>query len=341
MHLFFTRHLRLGLAAVAVTSIGIIGATPVAAAEEAPAVSAYGAQVLVGGESVIPPTPAASVAAAPGDDTKTTIDIPASPIAVSGTLIATANAHTTADIVSGLTVVPQTLPGPYAARGIGTIEDVGIVYDVAGAGIPLLSAAVIRAEAVAVCSATPQYSAASEIIDLAIAGEDVPLNAPVQDLIDGITDALEQTGLNAVVDVHRNVVQNLPDGGIAIDGLVVTVLAAAGESPLAEVHLAHAEVTPAACRPLPQCSDSIDNDGDAVIDTADPGCHTDGDATNASTYVPSDDDERNGATLAAVSAPDTLPLTGLGDTLPTLAGALMGASLLGLALRRKLGLWSR
>lgn len=43
----------------------------------------------------------------------------------------------------------------------------------------------------------------------------------------------------------------------------------------------------------PQCSDTIDNDGDNLIDAADPGCHTDKDPNNPATYVPSDDDERN------------------------------------------------
>lgn len=47
----------------------------------------------------------------------------------------------------------------------------------------------------------------------------------------------------------------------------------------------------------PQCSDSIDNSDteDALIDTADPGCHTDGNASNTSSYDSSDNDESNGA----------------------------------------------
>jgi len=35
----------------------------------------------------------------------------------------------------------------------------------------------------------------------------------------------------------------------------------------------------------PQCSDTIDNDGDGLIDAADPQCHTDGDANNPNSYV--------------------------------------------------------
>lgn len=42
-----------------------------------------------------------------------------------------------------------------------------------------------------------------------------------------------------------------------------------------------------------QCSNGIDDDSDTFIDAADPGCHTDGDATNPGSYDPSDTDETN------------------------------------------------
>src|SRR5690349_20050116 len=35
---------------------------------------------------------------------------------------------------------------------------------------------------------------------------------------------------------------------------------------------------------LPVCSDFIDNDGDGLIDTLDPQCHTDGDASNPGSW---------------------------------------------------------
>lgn len=43
--------------------------------------------------------------------------------------------------------------------------------------------------------------------------------------------------------------------------------------------------------PTTQCSDGIDNDSDGLIDSADPGCHTDSNAANSSSYNPSDNDE--------------------------------------------------
>lgn len=56
----------------------------------------------------------------------------------------------------------------------------------------------------------------------------------------------------------------------------------------------------------PQCSDGVDNDGDTFTDTNDPECHTDGDATNAATYDPADNDESNGGP-AAGCPPECLP----------------------------------
>ncbi len=45
--------------------------------------------------------------------------------------------------------------------------------------------------------------------------------------------------------------------------------------------------------PAPLCSDGIDNDGDQKVDASDPGCHSDGNASNSESYVPSDNDESN------------------------------------------------
>ncbi len=47
----------------------------------------------------------------------------------------------------------------------------------------------------------------------------------------------------------------------------------------------------------PQCSDAIDNDGDALIDARDPGCHTDGNAENMFTYNASHTSERDPPSL--------------------------------------------
>ena len=64
----------------------------------------------------------------------------------------------------------------------------------------------------------------------------------------------------------------------------------------------------------PQCSDGADNDGDGVIDAADPGCHSDGDANNPASYVADDNDEGDGDVLGN----DALPKTG--GTVPVALG---------------------
>ena len=46
---------------------------------------------------------------------------------------------------------------------------------------------------------------------------------------------------------------------------------------------------------LAECNDELDNDSDTFTDTGDPGCHTDGIASNASSYDPSDTDEAHSA----------------------------------------------
>jgi hypothetical protein len=81
----------------------------------------------------------------------------------------------------------------------------------------------------------------------------------------------------------------------------------------------------------PECSDGIDNDGDNLIDEADPGCHSDGNANNPSSYNPNDNSEANGAVPASSSG---LPFTGTDVLTIALIGALLLAA--GLALRTRL-----
>lgn len=81
----------------------------------------------------------------------------------------------------------------------------------------------------------------------------------------------------------------------------------------------------------PQCSDGIDNDGDNLVDNADPGCHTDGNANNPSSYNPNDDSEVNGAVPASSAG---LPFTGTDVVAVALIGALLLAA--GIALRTRM-----
>jgi hypothetical protein len=68
----------------------------------------------------------------------------------------------------------------------------------------------------------------------------------------------------------------------------------------------------------------VDNDGDGLVDAADPGCHTDGNANNAASYNPNDNSEANGG--------GSLPFTGTNLLLLALIG--LGTLGGGLGLRR-------
>lgn len=233
----------------------VTSGTATAEPADAAAASAFGATITGGGEDIVPPTP--EVSAALGEDaTETLVDVPAEPLAVSGTLIASASAHAESDIETALTVNEQTVAGPYNATGVGVVEHLEVLVNQVDAETSLLTATVLRSEAAAVCSGgTPSYTASSEIVDLQVAGEPVPLNGPAEQLIDGVNEVLTGSGLNQVVDIQRNVVTQNPEGGIAVDALVVTLLAAAGDQPLAQVRVAHAEVGPLSCAPAEVAED--------------------------------------------------------------------------------------
>jgi len=125
-------------------------------------------------------------------------------------------------------------------------------------------------------------------------------------------------------------------------------------------------IAPAAVEAAAQCSDGKDNDGDGKIDTADPGCHSDGDPNNPASFNPNDNDETDAA-APSPSSPDpvddsdsegsddggggggggggaggqgtdagSLPFTGSDVVGLSLAGLLMLAG--GLLLRRREGL---
>jgi len=291
--------------------------------------SAFAVSVSAGGAEVVPPTPLAAVELPPGGEASdTVVDVPADPLAVSGTLNADAAVHAASDLPSALTVEAQEVEGPYNAQGVALIEGLDVLLDAAGEGVSLVHAAAVRAEAVAVCrGGAVTYSANSEIVDLDVGGSDIPLNAPVTELIDAIGGLLDDTGLNAVVDVSRNVVTELDGGGIAVDALVISI---AGDA-VANVTIGHAEVRGAAC--APECSDTVDNADpeDTVADAADPGCHTDGNAANAATYDPNDPSE--------IDVPAVLPATGVALDVLLLLGMAAAATvgLLLLLRRRALG----
>ncbi|HEX4362980.1 MAG TPA: LPXTG cell wall anchor domain-containing protein [Solirubrobacteraceae bacterium] len=82
-----------------------------------------------------------------------------------------------------------------------------------------------------------------------------------------------------------------------------------------------------------QCADGVDNDGDGLIDNKDPGCHTDGDASNPKSYDASDNSEGGNGSGAQSLNSGTLPFTGTDVIGMAIAGLLALAG--GLLLRRR------
>jgi LPXTG-motif cell wall-anchored protein len=335
---------RLGLGATVLAALTMVVATAGPAAADpvgAGEASAFGGQVQLTDQDVVPPTALAESDLASEDASASAVEVPADPLTVVGVLNGSAAVHPDADLDSLLTEVEQEVAGPYNARAVGSVTEAEVLIDAAGEGVPLLTASLIRAEAVGVCrGGAVEYSANSEVLELKLGDQSIPLNGPLTDIITGINTVLAETTLNQVVNIEQNRVTPMDDG-LAVDALVIEVLVAAGPPAVATITLGHAEVGGLACGDAPQCSDGTDNDGDGLVDADDPGCHTDGDANNPDSYDPLDDDETDaalpGAPADAAAAQPTLPATG-GDSTSALALAgLLGAGSLGMvALRRRL-----
>lgn len=336
-----TRKLQATVAMGAVALYAFGGNHPVGAQEPAPKASAFAVTADILGTNVIPPTPESTTEGVKeGENDATLIGIPGDPVIVNGTLIARSAVHATNDLPSTLNQVDQPKPssdGKYSARAVGQIEDARVLINGGIPGGQLLHAGLIRAEAVVSCVAgTPTYSANSEVVDLQIADQD-PFSGPLNDALKQITDGIAP--LADLIKVDLNVV----NADKSVDAIVITLLKAAGDNgapgPLAKITLGHAEVSGNPCGgPLPsthtpQCSDGVDNDGDALIDKADPGCHTDGDAQNDASYDANDDDETNATPVVLGNA--ALPKTGAAIPTGIAAGLGVGALSL-LALRRRL-----
>jgi hypothetical protein len=149
----------------------------------------------------------------------------------------------------------------------------------------------------------PTQTNASSVIGLG--GQGVPIPAP--GCADGTADTV--TGIPTLLPLicnadDANAGQGSDPYGVrdALDAFVL----ATGTTAAAKATTAGSESTAtapaAAAETPPQCSDGVDNDGDGLIDAADPGCHSDGNANNPSSYVPSDNDESNG-TIGSSTSP--------------------------------------
>ena len=129
----------------------------------------------------------------------------------------------------------------------------------------------------------PVVTNTSEVIGLG--GVGVPL--PAAGCANGTPDT--QSGLPGLLPIICNA-EEIAGASAVREALDVFALQVGTNSLLKETTAA-AESLSVAPEAGPQCQDGEDNDGDGVIDAADPGCHSDGDATNPATYVATDPDE--------------------------------------------------
>ncbi|MCA1683681.1 MAG: hypothetical protein LC708_00915, partial [Actinobacteria bacterium] len=135
--------------------------------------------------------------------------------------------------------------------------------------------------------AAPVVTNTSEVLNLG--GTGVPL--PAAGCANGTPDT--QAGLPGLLPIICNA-EEIAGAAAVREALSVFALQVGTNSLLKETTAASESLT-VAPEAGAQCSDTIDNDGDGVADTNDPGCHSDGNAANAASFVPTDNDEANAA----------------------------------------------
>ena len=135
--------------------------------------------------------------------------------------------------------------------------------------------------------AAPVVTNTSEVINLG--GTGVPL--PAAGCANGTPDT--QAGLPGLLPIICNA-EEIAGAAAVREALSVFALQVGTMSVLKETTAA-SESLSVAPEAAAQCSDGMDNDGDGLIDAADPGCHSDGNAANAASFVPTDNDETNAA----------------------------------------------
>ena len=134
--------------------------------------------------------------------------------------------------------------------------------------------------------AAPVVTQTSRVINLSQTG--IPL--PAAGCANGTPDT--QAGLPGLLPIICNAEELVGNNAGVREALDVFALQVGTNSLLKETTAA-AESLSVAPEAGTQCTDTIDNDGDGVADTNDPGCHTDNNAANPASFDPTDNDERD------------------------------------------------
>jgi len=145
----------------------------------------------------------------------------------------------------------------------------------------------------------PEVANTSEVVNLGGTGVAVPPLVPAG-CANGTPDT--RAGLPGLVLIICNA-EEIAGAAAVREALSVFTLQVGTMSVLKETTAASESLT-VAPEAAAQCSDGIDNDGDGLIDAADPGCHSDGNAGNPASYVPTDNDENNPPADAGGSGDD-------------------------------------
>ncbi len=218
--------------AVVVSAAGPASADPARASSAA----AYGLQATVLGTVLVPATPSVAVSQPPdtgltlGDNVNATLPVDLQGVAVTGVVVAVGEAHRADDIVPALTTSlgagsdPVTLTG-VNSRGLARAENLNVLGNIPlipllGGGVVtqgLVSAGSVQAEAVAKCvNNQPVFDTGYNIVDLKVAGTDIPLNALVSQLL-GLAN------IPGLISVVQGETGTLPGGGVFINALHVSV----------------------------------------------------------------------------------------------------------------------
>jgi hypothetical protein len=138
----------------------------------------------------------------------------------------------------------------------------------------------------------PKVTNTSQVLGLG--GTNLPIPAP--GCADGTPDTV--TGIPALLPIICNADAIAGASGVR-EALDVYLLSVGATSLTKETTGASESMStaPAGGETGPQCSDGIDNDGDGLIDAADPGCHSDNNPNNPSSYNPSDNSEADNGPL--------------------------------------------
>jgi LPXTG-motif cell wall-anchored protein len=214
--------------------------------------------------------------------------------------VLTANSKTTASGSSNdFAVARASLLG----LGVGAAESQGVIAEdktcqtsvgrartanvVANGGGAIAQVANSSSTSKSCVGQAPQVTNTSQVIGLG--GVQVPL--PAAGCADGTPDTV--SGIPGILPIVCNA-EDIVGAAAVREALDVFVLQTGSTALAKETTGASESVSvapPAPPETGPQCSDKIDNDGDGVIDAADPGCHSDNNPKNDATYNPADNDE--------------------------------------------------